>query len=197
MILSNLQQCFIWCFTCLKANLRRLSCYPGGFFSQDPEGVDGGSTKLMKVMIKNLEVWCRPWQWWWPWSWWWSQRCWPFQHWPSPGPALPEASGAADSPRQLSSVSRVQPGLTNIVTVIKIMIVIRLILWWKAYWSWIMKNLKLSLVLRLLLQLPLVGFLACNLLITVVVVFYYCDMGEDWYNCYTLKNTVVSWLPGP
>ena len=33
-----------------------------------------------------------------------------------------------------------------------------------------MKNLKLALVLRLLLQLPLVGFLACNLLITVMVI---------------------------
>ena len=52
-----------------------------------------------------------------------------------------------------------------------------------------MKNLKLALVLRLLLQLPLVSFLACNLLITVVVVFYYCDMGEDWYNCYTIKTS--------
>ena len=24
--------------------------------------------------------------------------------------------------------------------------------------------------------------------VVVAVVFYYCDMGEDWYNCYTLKN---------
>ena len=29
----------------------------------------------------------------------------------------------------------------------------------------------------------------CIGLVVVVVVFYYCDMGEDWYNCYTLKTS--------
>ena len=38
-----------------------------------------------------------------------------------------------------------------------------------------MKNLKLALVLRLLLQLPLVGFLACNLLMVIIIIMIVID----------------------